>query len=279
MKKIAILILCLITFLFTNQGMSQTSWCIPSVVPYGPTTPGITEVKLNTIDRVSPDLESPNSNYELTDQSTTLTRGQSYTIFITHTIDAYICPDMNLRVWIDLNINGDLDDNGETVISMDHHAAGIYSGTFTVPLTASLGETRMRVTAKMSNLGGHTIPTPCNIPPDPIGYHGEVEDYSVIIAANTGIFDIKNDDYFMSIYPNPSTEIAQLTYSLNQNQHVKGELYNALGQRVFILFDEDQTTGNKNIPINVRNLVDGIYSIRLLVSNKIYCGQLCVMGE
>ncbi len=279
MKKISTLVFVFIISVFIEKGIAQISWCAPSVVPYGPTTPGITEVKLNTIDRVSQDLESSNSNYELTDQSTTLIRGQSYTISITHTIDASICPDMNLRVWIDLNLNGDLDDNGETLVSVDHHAAGTYTATFTIPTTSSLGETRMRVTAKMSNLGGHTLPTPCNVPPDPIGYHGEVEDYSVVIGANTGIFNASVDEQFLNVFPNPSTSSFQLSYSLKSNQHVRGELYNAIGQRLNILFDEEQPSGEENISVNTENLVSGIYLVKLLVGDKVYSEQLAVMGK
>src|SRR6185295_10830948 len=154
---------------------SSAQWCTPVVQPYGPTTPGITNFSMNDINRSSEAIENPDDGYVLTGLSTTLHRGQTYTISITHTVDAYICPDMNLRVWIDFNINGTLNDAGETVLTLDHHTAGMYTATFTVPATASVGTTRLRATAKMSNLGGHTPPTPCNFPFDPLGYHGEVE--------------------------------------------------------------------------------------------------------
>jgi len=112
---------------------------------------------------------------------------KQYTISITHTRDAVIFPDArnNIRVWIDYNNNGTLDDAGETVVSFDQQTFGTTTGSFTVPTTATLGNTRMRVTIKMSDDAGHTLPTPCDNPPDPLGYHGEFEDYTVNIIDST----------------------------------------------------------------------------------------------
>lgn len=73
------------------------------------------------------------------------------------------------RIWIDYNRDGDFADTGEQVFSKS--GAGKLSGTFTVPSTASVGATRMRVALKYgsyaANCGSYT--------------YGEVEDYTVNI--------------------------------------------------------------------------------------------------
>jgi hypothetical protein len=277
MKKISTLLLATIISLISNELSAQ--WCTPNVIPYGPTTPGITEFTLNTIDRVSPDLESPTSNYELTGLSTTLQRQHAYTISIKHTVDALICPDMNLRVWIDYNINGDLDDAGETVLSLDHHAPGTYTASFTVPATATLGETRLRVTAKMSNLGGHTLPSPCNIPPDPIGYHGEIEDFTLEITETTGIDNPDENHSIMSIFPNPASQLTTLTYSLTTNEHVRLEIFNVAGQREMMIADENQMKGDYRYELPLNGLSKGLYVARLNAGDKIYLQHLLVENE
>ena len=84
------------------------------------------------------------------------------------------------RVWMDFNHDNDFDDAGEMVAS---RAVGISSGVFfdndygfSVPATALLGKTRMRVAMKV---GGY--PLPCET-----FERGEVEDYSIdIIDATT----------------------------------------------------------------------------------------------
>jgi len=178
----------LLIFLITG-GNSYSQWCTPTTaIPYNSNMPGITHVVFNTIDRVSADVENfPANNYVLTGLSTDVVKGAMYDIDITYTVDASICPDMNIRVWIDFNQDGQLDDVGETVISEDHKSPGTYSGSFMIPTTAMTGMTRMRVSVKMTSNGGHTLPTPCDDPPDPFGYHGEFEDYDLNITDATGI--------------------------------------------------------------------------------------------
>jgi hypothetical protein len=150
--------------------------------------PGITRFKLNTIDRSSADCEHyPNNNYTYTGTGTDLEVGSTYQVTVNFTVDAAISPDMNIRVWIDYNQDGQLDDNGETVISADHQPPTSFSSSFTVPATATPGITRLRVTAKMTSTGGHIIPTPCDQPEDPLGYHGEIEDYDVNILIPTSV--------------------------------------------------------------------------------------------
>ncbi|MBP6575136.1 MAG: hypothetical protein KA230_11835 [Flavobacteriales bacterium] len=83
-----------------------------------------------------------------------------------------------------------MDDVGETLLSVDHLAGPVYTGQITIPNTAMTGPTRMRVTAKMCSHGGHTLPSPCDLPADPFGYHGELEDYTADIVDAVGIPEI-----------------------------------------------------------------------------------------
>lgn len=171
-----------LVFALQHEADAQT-WCTPTGAgAYASTMPGITNFTLNTINRPSNDLENTTNNYTNTGMSTTLTAGSTYTVTMTYTIDATICPDMNLRVWIDYNRDGQLDDPGETAITSNNQTSLSYSGSFMVPTTAVNGTTHCRVTAKMTSNGGHTLPTPCNVPADPLGYHGELEDYTIIIT-------------------------------------------------------------------------------------------------
>jgi len=145
MEKNATVPVLSITLVLSLRENAQ--WCVPAVFPYGPAMPGITQFKLNTIDRTSQALESPTGSCVFTGEITTLVRGKAYSISITHTVDATYCPDVNLRVWNDFNEKGDLDDNGETVLSVDHHLPGTYATNFTVPSTAMAGTTRLSATA------------------------------------------------------------------------------------------------------------------------------------
>lgn len=208
--------------------MAQT-WCEPSTaVPYGPNMPGITQFGCNTINRTSADIENyPNNSYVLTGLGTTLARGATYPITMGFTIDAPISPHMNLRIWIDFNHDGQLDDVGETLLSVDHTAGPTYSGPISIPASAPLGATRMRVTAKMCSHGGHSLPTPCDFPADPLGYHGEIEDYTVTIAAAVGIEEQAAPTRFALI---PGADAVTFLLELEAASRARLELIDATGR-------------------------------------------------
>lgn len=245
--------------------LCTAQWCVPNtIVPYSPAMPGITNVTINTINRSSSDLENyPNNSYVSTGLSTTLQIGVMNTISITHTIDGSICPDMNLRVYIDFNNDYQLDDPGEVVITVDHHPPGTYTGFFAVPASVTPGIKRMRVAAKMSNLGGHTLPTPCDLPPDPFGYHGEMEDYTVNITAATGIRDLTEQIVALDVKPNPVTAASVLTYELIKSAAVTLQISNALGEIVYN-GSSNRSAGIHQIPLySLTGLSPGIYMISM----------------
>lgn len=249
----------------------SAQYCEPTTaIPYNSNMPGITQVVLNTIDRISQDCENyPLNSYVNTGFSTTLQKGQTYTISITTTVDASISPDMNIRVWIDYNQDFDLADVGETVISADHQPPGTYTGSFTVPATAMGGPTRMRVTSKMTDLGGHTLPSPCDDPADPFGYHGEFEDYTVEIVGTTGIDVVSKTLNSMIVrFVDGSME---LNYKLEKPSAVSLEIYNLLGAKMYSSENSVQSQGEQIIKIDSR--------YQLFTEHKALIVVFCIDGQ
>ena len=78
-------------------------------------------------------------------------------------------------VWVDWNQDGDFVDAGEQVYNSGAYVTSI-SATFTVPLTALTGNTRMRVVANYFS----TTPSPCSTP-----ISGEIEDYTFTVIPLT----------------------------------------------------------------------------------------------
>jgi len=77
-------------------------------------------------------------------------------------------------IWVDWNQDGDFSDAGERVFVTSSYSTST-SGSFTVPLTATPGNTKMRVTANYLN----TAPSdPCAT-----GISGEFEDYTFCVTA------------------------------------------------------------------------------------------------
>jgi hypothetical protein len=85
-----------------------------------------------------------------------------------------------VRAWIDYNQNGVFTDPGEQIWTSAYttfavSGTSISAGNITIPVTATPGTTRMRVTAMESGLPG-----PCTTPT-----WGEVEDYNIFIITPT----------------------------------------------------------------------------------------------
>jgi len=137
----------------------------------------IGRVQFGTIDNVS----TGGSGYtNFTHLSSNAIRGTSQTITITPTWTGTIYPE-GYAVFIDYN--GDLDflDAGETVFTRTATTTTPIIGTFTIPATATLGPTRMRVSMRYN-----AIPTSC-LTFD----YGQVEDYTVNIVLPTTIVTTK----------------------------------------------------------------------------------------
>jgi chitodextrinase len=128
----------------------------------------IGRVQLNTIDNAS----GGQFYTDFTNISTTLTKGNQYTITVTPTWTGTVYSE-GYSVWIDYNKDGDFTDAGEQVFSQSPTQATPVSGSFTVPAGATETSTRMRV-----SMSYNAVPTSCQS-----FTYGEVEDYTVVIAA------------------------------------------------------------------------------------------------
>nr|WP_249684758.1 GEVED domain-containing protein [Flavobacterium sp. CYK-55] len=158
------------------------------------------------------------AGYEnFTAQSTNAVRGTAYTITITPSWTATTYNE-GYAVFIDYNKDGDFADAGETVWTKTASKTTPVSGSITIPATATLGATRMRVSMKYN-----AIPTSC----EAFSY-GQVEDYTVNITS-TAREELSSNTISYTIYPNPvNGDVLNITLEGNASYNI----YNMLGQQV-----------------------------------------------
>lgn len=166
----------------------------------------IAGVLLNQINNTS---GSDNGYADNTSQSTVLGRNQNYSITLTPGFPGQAFNEV-FRVWIDYNQNGSFGDAGENVYATGTTTVAV-TGTFTVPSTALLGSTRMRVSMKFSS-----APQSCT---NPLNY-GEVEDYCVEIIEHDTTNGLNSSEETMnvSVYPNPFTDFTVLEFTPSVNE-------------------------------------------------------------
>ena len=100
---------------------------------------------------------------------------------------------------------------------------------------------------------------------------------SAVASKTTGISGqpaVSSD--FIGIYPNPSSRNAFITYKLLQAQRVGLEVYNVLGEMVYSEYKGMTSAGTYKDQINVQNLSDGVYLVKLGIDNAVYTKKLTV---
>jgi bacillolysin len=212
----------------------------------------ISKVVFGTINNTS----TGTTGYEnYTAISTNASRGTAYTITITPvwTSTTY---NEGYAVFIDYNKDGDFSDSGETVWTKTASKTTPVTGTITIPATATLGTTRMRVSMKYN-----AIPTSC----EAFSY-GQVEDYSINITASgaiveegiAGLVETTETSSF-ALYPNPVE--SELNISVSDSKGYTYKIINTLGQQLSSgeLFEN---------AIDVSKLSTGIYIIELNNGSK-----------
>ncbi|MCW3110385.1 MAG: hypothetical protein JWQ09_4891, partial [Segetibacter sp.] len=150
--------------------------CIPSstfgLSPYY----GVQQVDFNTLHVYSNSSEADGSHYidRTCNQSTTVIKGQSYTLNVTGSF----LNQHRIKAFIDYNNDGDFDDAGETVLS---GLQALATTTVTIPLTGVITNTplRMRVVADNPEL---PEPSACQLNGTTAYGAGQAEDYAVVIV-------------------------------------------------------------------------------------------------
>lgn len=220
---------------------STVGTCIPNPV-YG-TDDGdfIDGVVLQDINNTATGATAGPVYNDYTAMSTNLGRGAQYTISLT----SGDFNDDDMAAWIDWNQDGDWYDAGEklgefTTISTFE----TQDINFTVPQTAALGITEMRVRCVWQS-----------VPLDPCedyGY-GETEDYSVNVAISTDIASI--DGLAVNIYPVPTSNLLNL--DLGNESADAMRIVDLQGR---IVMDLGSVNGTHQV--NVAPLAEGMYLIQ-----------------
>ena len=184
-----------------NTAGSATGCTVYSFTTMAPTycTAGATSTSFEKISNVTFANINNNSTatagYEdFTSVVGEVTAGSTYTFTATFSGTSYASD--QVLVWIDLNNDKDFNDAGEQVLVTPTKKSP-WTGSITIPATATIGSTRMRVRLHDASLTPNL--TPCGTS----GY-GQVEDYTLNIG-QLAVNDVSKNG--IKAYPNPVKDI------------------------------------------------------------------------
>jgi len=203
-------------------------------------------VQLGSINRSS---GKETNGYLNTGLSTNLVRGSSQTISYSAAFSSSSYTEY-WKVYIDWNRDGDFVDAGELVASRSSSSSATLTSTFTVPTTAVLGQTRMRVSMSDANQSSCTTFT-----------YGEVEDYNINVTATARV-DINaiegNEQMDVAIYPNPANTFANIKLAGVEGTSAV-QIYDMAGRSVFTA----NIDGGNELSIDLSRFEKGLYIINI----------------
>ena len=87
---------------------------------------------------------------------------------------------------------------------------------------------------------------------------------SIINSNNLIIGDPKNTlKNELSVYPNPTSETANIDYSISNNGRIRITLCNILGEKIKDIIEKDDLTGSHHTSIDLKDISSGIYFVKM----------------
>ncbi|HLV15044.1 MAG TPA: zinc-dependent metalloprotease, partial [Xanthomarina sp.] len=234
----------------SNFTITGTACASVASTQYGTSTTGVI---FNTISNLNTGKPSGYSDY--TTMSTDVNRDSSYNLTVNANSDG------NYQVityaWIDWNQNCSFDDPGEqynlgTSGNINNQPTTNSPLSITVPTNAVLGSTTMRITTKYTDPGANDFPTACEM-----NHDAEVEDYTVNVLAQLSVEEFTLNS--ISLYPNPATNVLNISLANKNDLPDNYSVYNMLGQVILT----KRITNESDLSIDASNLSNGMYFIKI----------------
>jgi hypothetical protein len=231
---------------FATSGTITPTWCASRGT--NNSFEWIDLVQLGSINRTS---SRETNGYLNTGLSTNLARGSSQTISYSAGFSSTAYTEY-WKVYIDWNADGDFLDAGETVVNRTSSSSATLSSTFTVPSTAVLGQTRMRVSMSDANQSSCTTFT-----------YGEVEDYTINVTSSGArtlatAGDNLEGEFDVAIYPNPSTTGAKISLQFSQETEGTIQIIDLSGKVV-----KTESVKGANIEVSTEGFARGMYVLQV----------------
>jgi hypothetical protein len=91
-----------------------------------------------------------------------------------------------------------------------------------------------------------------------------------------GVKELSKADIQLNIYPNPTTDVCHLNYTLKNDEYVKVSVYNMLGELVYIE-TKSVNAGNVDHILNINELRSGNYSVQVSFKNNSITKKLTII--
>ena len=105
---------------------------------------------------------------------------------------------------------------------------------------------------------------------------GAIDDYYLYEQAAVGI-DENTSVAFVSVFPNPATNLINISYELLSNEDVVIEMTNNIGQVVYSKSMAENNLGRHTLKIETSEFAAGIYQLNIKTGKKDHVQKVAVM--
>ncbi len=102
-----------------------------------------------------------------------------------------------------------------------------------------------------------------------------LQDEAQFSISYTGIDEL-NSLTDLTIYPNPVSNVAYVSFDLKGSENINLNVYNSLGEIVYTISNETLVEGNHTLEINTSQFINGIYYVNLNSGEKNYQEKIIV---
>ncbi len=107
------------------------------------------------------------------------------------------------------------------------------------------------------------------------GTTGEILNAGITSAEPSGLTEETNT-YGLSIFPNPASDFTYVQVNLMETSDVSVEMYNSLGELVYVQHTQNLSQGKYNYTIDLANLANGLYTVKTTVNGTIKTAKISV---
>lgn len=217
----------------------------------------LSEFQLDTFYRDYSSKPCPTNSYSFEPTIINIEAGTNIPISYNAT-SSFTSTSPSIAVWIDYNQDGDFDDAGEFVSTASRYNTKPFSSNITIPSTANVGTTIMRV---RTTLNAYLYSNnSCNT-----NQYGDVTDFVVNILPPPTC----PKPYNLTLYGNPSTTAARVGFSSLGNGNtweVKAVIKN-------------QLPTSSGVTTYRTNIIDSIRGLTPFTEYDIYVREICTVGD
>lgn len=202
-----------------------------------------------------------------------LALGRTYKMSIFHILNTAIHNDAQVSIFIDYDGNQVFDVmNGERVYNSTSTAANFFlNAIFTIPTSAVTGTPLFMRFVINDDLG----PNPAN----DVGFgtitSGEVEDFYVRFTDPVGTKDVYGTIDNVAIYPNPTSDDLNVTFSTKESTEVTIDLLTLTGS-VLLTEKLANVSGKQSTTLNVKDFASGVYMLRFSAGDSKFVRRVTI---